>query len=341
MSEMSPYKRGIRASGRSTLVFHFGNGVPVRLAGTQRNSSAWSDPCQGLPFPERLHTCRRVALGKAYTKTVVFIGGSMATEPHSDPVLRGTGFLVGFRSEANPDRGMIYIVTAAHVVQPLAASLVKLRTPEDSVTDRLIDAWFLHPTDDIAVARLPPPYFDFDFYAVEAKDFAGTAEPEHPPQPGADVYIAGLLGVVPSMGERNIPMVRTGSIGALYQDNIPMRRPDGSALEVKAHLVDCQSFGGFSGSPCFVRYISGKGETEGLALPYPVQSTLLLGMIGGHFDLKASARLPDHGHIEVPVASGVAVVYPAEAIREVLDVEELAKERADLEAQLEAEKKDD
>lgn len=144
------------------------------------------------------------------------------------------------------------------------------------------------------------------------------------------------------MGEQNIPMVRTGSVGALYQDNIPMRLPDETLLKVHGHLIDCQSFGGFSGSPCFVRYLSGSEEYGEMKFVVPVESTLLLGMVGGHFDLQASVGLPEGtGNLKVPVAAGVAVVYPAEAIREVLDVEELAKERAELEAQLEAEKKDD
>jgi hypothetical protein len=280
-----------------------------------------------------------VALGKAYTKPVVFISGSTLADPEADPVLRGTGFLIGFRSKVNPDQGWVYIVTAAHVVRPLVAALVRMNKPDGSVADHAIDEWFFHPTEDIAVARLRPPYSDYEFYAVEAKDLMGTAEPQRPPEAGADVYIAGLLRVVPAMGEQNIPMVRTGSIGALYQDNIPMRLPDGTLIKVNGHLIDCQSFGGFSGSPCFVRYLSGSGKTEGLELPYPIESTLLLGMVGGHFDLQASVGLPEGaGNLKVPVAAGVAVVYPAEAIREVLDTEELVENRTELDAQLESEK---
>lgn len=281
-----------------------------------------------------------MALGKAYTKPVVFISGSPLSEPKAEPSLRGTGFLVGFRSEVDPGQGWVYIVTAAHVVRPLIAALVRMNKPDGSVADHVIDEWLFHPTDDIAVARFPPPYSNYEFYAVEAKDLVGTAEPQRPPEPGADVYIAGLLQVVPAMGEQNIPMVRTGSIGALYQDNIPMRLPDDTLLKVHGHLIDCQSFGGFSGSPCFVRYISGRGETEEMGLSYPIQSTLLLGMIGGHFDLKASVGLPEGaGNLKIPVAAGVAVVYPAEAIKEVLDRQELAQERAELETQLEAEQR--
>jgi hypothetical protein len=252
-----------------------------------------------------------MALGKAYTKPVVFISGSPLSESEAEPSLRGTGFLVGFRSEVNPDQGWVYIVTAAHVVRPLIAALVRMSKPDGSVADHAIQEWFFHPTEDIAVARLSPPYSDYEFYAGEGKDLVGMAEPQNPPQPGADVYIAGLLRVVPAMGAQNIPMVRTGSIGALYQDNIPMRLPDETFLKVHRHLIDCQSFGGFSGSPCFVRYLSGSEEFGNMKLRVPVESTLLLGMVGGHFDLQASVGLPEGaGNLKIPVAAGVAVVFP-------------------------------
>lgn len=276
-----------------------------------------------------------MALGKAYTKPVVFISGSPLSEPEAEPALRGTGFLVGFRSEANPDQGWVYIVTAAHVVRPLAAALVRLNKPDGSIADHMIDEWFFHPTEDIGVARLPPPYSDYEFYAVEANHFVGAEQLQFSPQPGADVFVAGLLRLVPSMGARNIPMVRTGSVGALYQEGIPMRFPDNTRISVRGHLIDCQSFGGFSGSPCFVRYISGNGETSKMGFTYPIESTLLLGLIGGHFDLQASVGLPDQeGKLSVPVAAGVAVVYPAETIRETLDTDELVADRAELEDQL-------
>ena len=274
-----------------------------------------------------------MALGKQYSKSVVFISGQFDGE--TNPKLRGTGFLVGFRSEADPNQGLIYIVTAAHVVRPLSALFVKLGRRDGTVADCAVDEWIFHPTEDIAAARMPMPYGDYEFLVVEAGDFVGAAEPEWSPEPGAEVYFAGLLAQVPSMGAQNIPMVRTGSIGALYQGGIPMRLPGDTLIKVHGHLIDCRSFGGFSGSPCFVRYISGSGKTKGLELPYPIESTLLLGMVGGHFDLKTSVTLPDQeDKLDVPVAAGVAVIYPAESIKEVLDEEVFAIERAELDAQL-------
>jgi hypothetical protein len=277
-----------------------------------------------------------MALGKRYSKTVVFISGQLEGEEGAK--LRGTGFLVGLRFEADQDQGHVYIVTAAHVVRPLAASFVKLTKKDGGTEDRTVDEWIFHPTEDIAVARMPLPYQSYDFLAVEDKDFVGAEEHEWEPEPGADVYFVGLLGQVPSMGAQNIPMVRTGSIGALYQSDVPMRLGGDTIIKAHGHLIDCQSFGGFSGSPCFVRYISARGQTEKMGLTYPIQSTLLIGMVGGHFDLKASVTLPDQeDKVDVPVAAGVAVVYPAEMIRALLDEGPLAAERANANGEIEAE----
>jgi Trypsin-like peptidase domain len=277
-----------------------------------------------------------VALGKRYLKTVVFISGWLDSEGESR--LRGTGFLVGLRFEADENQGHVYIVIAAHVVRPLTASFVKLTQKDGTTTDRKVDEWIFHPTHDIAVARMPAPYEPYEFLAVEDKDFVGAEGREWEPEPGADVYFVGLLGQVPSMGAQNVPMVRTGSIGALYQDDIPMRLGGDTLIKAHGHLIDCKSFGGFSGSPCFVRYISAKGETEHLGLTYPIQSTLLIGMVGGHFDLKASVTLPDQeDRLDVPVAAGVGVVYPAETIRALLDEDPFVIERAKINAEIEAE----
>jgi hypothetical protein len=274
-----------------------------------------------------------LAVGKQYSKSVVFISGLL--DGDTDPKLRGSGFIVGFRSEPDPDQGHGYIVTAAHVVRLLKASFVRLTASDGSIVDREVDEWIYHPTEDIAVARLPTPYKNYDFLAIPPKEFVGAEEYEWSPEPGAEVFAVGLLGQVPSMGEQNVPMVRTGAIGALYQDRIPMRLADNTLIKVHGHLIDSHSFGGFSGSPCFVRYISAIEKTPKMGLRYPVQSTLLLGMVGGHFDLKSSITLPDQEEkVNIPVAAGVAVVYPAETIREVLSEDAFVAERAELDAQL-------
>ena len=59
-----------------------------------------------------------------------------------------------------------------------------------------------------------------------------------------------------------------------------------------------------------------------------IHSTLLLGIVGGHFDMGASVMLPDQQEkLRVPVAAGIAVVLPAETVIEVLESEEQKKIR--------------
>jgi hypothetical protein len=266
-----------------------------------------------------------VALGESYVKSVAFIGGTRIGSPAISE-LQGTAFIVAVPS-AVPDAAHYYVVTAAHVVRPCSSTFIRFVAPDGSIDDLPVHEWVYHATEDVAVTplALEKPY---DVFSGPIDRFVGAAEVERPPEPGDNVFFVGLVGQVPSMGDRNVPMVRGGVIGALYQDGIPMGLPDGNVIHVHGHLIDCRSFGGFSGSPCFVRYISGQGKTERLGLTYPVESTLLLGMIGGHFDLKSSVALPDQeAKVKVPAAAGIAVVYTAETIRELLDEEELMTAR--------------
>jgi hypothetical protein len=269
-----------------------------------------------------------MALGAKYYKSAVFITGTRETgQPADKATLRGTGFAVAVPA-ADPKFGFFYIVTAAHVVRPLGSTFVKLTKQDKSIVDVSISEWTFHPTEDIAVAEFPDPVTDYYFSFVSVDDFLGAGELEWKPGPGSEVYFAGLLGQVPSMGTGNVPMVRSGTIGALDQSGIPMRLPDDTVIKVNGHLIDCRSFGGFSGSPCFVRFISATGKTEKMGLQYPIESTLLLGMVGGHFDLRASVTMPDQeSGIKVPVAAGVAVIYPAEMIKETLEQEPFVAER--------------
>jgi hypothetical protein len=154
---------------------------------------------------------------------------------------------------------------------------------------------------------------------------------EWAPALGDRVYFLGLLALPGARGmtEKNVPMVRSGTIGAMYQDDLPVEWPDKSIRKFQAHLIDCRSYGGFSGSPCFFQRDRGfTGVREGKQRRGQV--TFLLGLISGHFDQFSSARirgdLADAGSIEVPINSGVGIVTPVEKIVEVLRMEEFADE---------------
>jgi len=276
-----------------------------------------------------------MALGLWYSKSVVLIAGSQEVDADpKDAKLYGTGFIVMIPS-ADPDIGFSYLVTAAHVVRSLNSTFVKLTRQDGVVADLPVPRWAFHPTEDVAIGGFQKGSEDFDHYYVRISEFVDADPEKWEPNPGDDVFFAGLLAQVPSMGAKNIPMVRKGSIGALDQEEIPMRMPGNTLIKAKGHLVDCQSFGGFSGSPCFVRYVSGLKHTEHMKLTEEIRSTLLLGMLGGHFDQRASVTLPDQEKkLDIPVAAGVAVIYPAAVIRETLDLDFLVAERDEFNAEV-------
>lgn len=207
-----------------------------------------------------------MALGDRYTKTVVFVlGGNDA----DTATLQGTGFVAGAITD-DPNIVIPFVVTAAHVVRTFGFTAVRLSRKDGSVEDRPIDPWTFHDYEDIAVALLHDIDIETtDINAVPVDQFIGRVETQYPVRVGDPVYFGGLLGHVPSMGAGNVPMIRTGSVGALYQAGIPMLAPDNvTELQVRGHLIDCRSFGGFSGSPCFVRFISATAKTARRGIPY-------------------------------------------------------------------------
>jgi hypothetical protein len=158
------------------------------------------------------------------------------------------------------------------------------------------------------------------------------------PDLGDRVYFLGLLALPAARGmaERNVPMVRSGTIGAMYQDEIPLEWPDGTIRKIQAHLIDCRSYGGFSGSPCFFqRDDQPTGMKEGVRTRGT--TTFLLGLISAHFDdftsPKTRGDIAELGSIRIPINTGVGIVTPAERIVEVIEMPEFKDERERAEAE--------
>ncbi len=259
-----------------------------------------------------------MAIDSKYLQSVVFVSCSWRDE---EPELRGTGFVVGVPAD-DPASIFLYVVTAAHVVRPFASTHIRLTRRDGGIDDLEVprDTWVFHPFEDIAAAPIVLRPSEQLVSVIGTDLFNGTAETTYNPGIGDEVYFIGLLGQVPSMGTRNVPMVRSGSIGAIHQDGIPIRLPDDTVIHVHGHLIDCRSFGGFSGAPCFVHFLSRVDQTERLDLQIPVHSTLLFGMVGGHFDLQQSVTLPDQDDkLKVPASAGITVLYPSETIMGVIE----------------------
>lgn len=318
---------------------------------------------------------RIVPLDWQYPFTVAFILAPRMNDEGiyiNKPI--GTGFFVHMHRRIGNryDLGhYVYLVTAAHVVrQDQDQTLVRMnkRGPspysgKEGVEDVPISRWFFH--DDIgrdvaaAPVRLSPD--DYVFKSV------GAPRPNRPRQPGKirlgigewaslgdSVYYIGLLRHVHEMGKQNIPLVRSGTLGAMWQDRIPVRLADGTKIYITAHLIDCYSFGGFSGSPCFIYREKMEGRRRlpdrgGLSLlgrdaervvtaeDFEVKGELtLFGMLGGHFPTTMRRKVlheepgyePEEvGTVEIPENSGVGIVVPGEFIGELIYREDFVRDR--------------
>lgn len=185
-----------------------------------------------------------MAISTKFIDTAVFISGARHIGGPTDAALVGTGFVATVPT-VDPDSGFMYVVTAAHVVRPFLSTFVRLSRHDGTVTDLQVaaESWVFHPVEDVAVAPIVLPAAGISLTIVPTTSFVGVAETEFQPGPGDEVFFPGLLGQVPSMGARNVPMVRGGIIGALHQDGIPMRLPDDTVLRMHGHLIDCDHLG--------------------------------------------------------------------------------------------------
>jgi Trypsin-like peptidase domain len=273
-------------------------------------------------------------LPDSYPKGVIFVGrGSGAAKR-----IAGTGFLVAID-------GFPYVVTAYHIVEGVTETFVRVPLVGGGIRDLPVPDWIPHGKHDIAVAPLDYNE-EFDLVATGVEDqFINSERPDdekYPVELGSVVYFLGLLGKVKAMSDRNIPVVRSGVLSCLWQDELPVKRtPRDKTKLITAHLIDCRSFGGFSGSPCYVQMPRVSWIDRGYGLEY---RTLLLGLIGGHFDdwmgtrtrtLQGEGADPDEAEyaisddLQAPVSTGIGYVIPAEFIRETLMREELVRMRED------------
>lgn len=170
----------------------------------------------------------------------------------------GTCFLVRVQSELRPDRpdwDHGYLVTAAHVVPTNGVpSEVWMGTGDGELVRGFTPDWQWAPGEDIAVAPWLP--------AEDARRWSATRMYADTTESmgivaaylGAPVYYVGLLEPVASMANRGQPMVRSGSLGALDVHDVTYgdKRTTGEWTAYVAHLIDCRSYGGFSGSPVFL-----------------------------------------------------------------------------------------
>jgi hypothetical protein len=305
-------------------------------------------------------------------KTVAFLCFDIERDPgvvERTPV--GSAFFVLVQEE--PDIALGYVVTARHCIEGAAGRPIYLRVNVAGSFDDIEttpDQWICHDSADVAIAPFlasrPGGYnlnalglnefVDSDYrFQTEGATWTGVTTGNLTPtnfigvQAGHEVFFVGLF--VQHYGNKeNLPVARFGQIARMPVEPVWFERPDGTYAEQLAYLVECRSWGGFSGSPVYWRHPSVLLVPLNLPpdAPYDVQKlskngriliqspdaevSALLGLVSGHFDIKQKAMVEGdiQGSITTAINSGIAVVTPAEAIRELLMREDVVEERKEV-----------
>ena len=237
----------------------------------------------------------------------------VAPTPDGTRVPIGTGFVTAIESPI-PGKGFGYVVTAAHVVRSAPTTFVRVTLVEGGIVDTPVPRWIFHDDDETDVAVWPMS-LDRSIIQHVPPVINPDIDPSRPrPRLGESVYFVGLLGSIKAMHPDNVPMVRSGTLGRLYQEGVVIRWPDDTVHTMIAHLIDSRAHQGFSGSPCYVQ-LEPRGRTD----MANNGDTYLLGLITGHLDeMGVDQRIRN---------TGVALVTPVEEIWHVLMQGELVTHR--------------
>lgn len=231
----------------------------------------------------------------------------------------GTCFFVNFLEHGFY---FLYLVTAGHLIENTRKEgwsddhIVYLHfNNKDGGLHKLVtsvpDNWTRHPTDtNVDIAVLP-------FKALTSLDHTALPCDPHPallanPQKwkikvGTDVFITGLF--LRHYGkQRQIPIVRTGTIAALPQEPVDMTDVPGER-QIQAYLIETHSMGGLSGSPVFANpmAISLDGNQAKLQTAH-----IWIGLVSAHWQFDEDRSEPER------INSGIAIVSPRESVFEVL-----------------------
>ncbi|MFL6335352.1 MAG: serine protease [Pyrinomonadaceae bacterium] len=266
----------------------------------------------------------------------------------------GSGFLVSVPVEGHEGWGSLYAITNRHVLDE-GCRFVRLNTSSGGIdileTER--DSWLDHSDRyDVSVLSLDVEGRQLDYSSISIDKFI-TREiiDDYRICPGDDAFLVGRL-VTPWGQQRNTPAVRFGNISMMADPTEPARGYGN--VEQESFLVECRSLSGFSGSPVFVSttrtysaddHIPGgeqpkrpepeEGGKGGMTVVGLVSTTgtfgpWLLGIDWGHLPLWKPVFEQDKetrtGHW-VEQNTGIACVLPAWYIFDLLNEEELVRER--------------
>jgi hypothetical protein len=243
-----------------------------------------------------------------------------------------TAFFVGVH--LGGDRWARYAVTAKHVVdksRPQGSLWIRAVRPGRKVLFEMPpEGWSVHPTSDVALARVSIPLEEFGMRFIPTDLFA-TREwlDEHHVGPGDHVVFAGLFTQY-SGPETDEPVVRFGRISLLPRHPIEVPASTGvPAMSFEAVLVETISWGGESGSPAWVYFSVDRDLFAGEALNMRIPNPRLLGLHHGHYNVPATVEAGPNDYLDalVRLNAGIGIVVPAFSVLELLMSEPVVSER--------------
>ncbi len=274
------------------------------------------------------------------------------------PVPYATGFFVGVPLGSTPPARIDYVVTARHCIEEARArgkNTIYIRfnrkTGDFIEVATSVDDWLAHDTADVAAIRVSSDALpggltskDVDAASLSMSAFVGPGphyewEGEIPGYGkkvirfvvGHEIYLTGLF--TEHYGkERNLPIARFGHISRM--PGMVEIKSAGGRAEITAYLAEFQSWGGQSGSPVFFWHpmmaqtdVTDNGGNTIRTTYDLIHGTAFLGLVHGHYDIPTKQMTKDVGELQLKLNSGIAIVTPAEAVKQLLMREDLVEDR--------------
>jgi hypothetical protein len=244
---------------------------------------------------------------------------------HGD--LLGTGSIITVPSETIPRKRWPYVVTADHVVAGYEG--IELEIPDLRNNGKPFPAIpaepFVQPLEGIDLAI---SHFAMDkvprWHETRIEHFVPEG---HVAPLGGEIYYMGIFAGA------DVPMARSGTLGSL---DIPHTKVNnGRTYSYSADLVDCRSYEGFSGSPCFsvmnyaavdmpahvpVEFAPVRADgSQPKLVPIAIVASFC-GVFVAHYDDPPSGR-------DVESKYGVGVMLPCDYVRDALMTDRVVADR--------------
>jgi hypothetical protein len=261
----------------------------------------------------------------------------------------GPDLYAGEGAELTSDGTFNYVVTARHCIEDNIGDppiYVRINNAVGGYTDMTTHKgdWFTHRNADVALMLLTEPPTNAALEGVPLRIFVGSeyklvvdfeglgmdrrragaferGYPDGMPiELGDDLFFPGLFAQ--SAGKQaNLPIVRFGNIARMpTEELIVLRSPIWGDIPVRAYLAECHSWSGHSGSPVFWHH--------DMKIPESFWIRGLLGLVSAHFDVKRRGRARTNEKV-MQLNSGIAVITPANDIRELLMRPDVVDQRED------------